>query len=449
MARARVLIVEDKVNMLKLCREILQESFEVETASNGQMALERLDARSFDVVLTDVRMPLLDGRQLLDEVRRRSCDAAVVLMTAYATVERAVDVMRAGAFTYVRKPFEPNALAEIVQAAAEHRRERQLARQVCTEIDARFGMAALVGRSAAMLQVFTSIDRAHRDEAPILLQGESGTGRTLASRVIHEDSGRPNEPFLVIEPRSVREKRLSELLCGESQEAYEGTLLVREIASLPFEQQRELARTLGGRTRYRLAATSSLDLNAEATAGRFCPALLAHLQPGAITLPALRERREDIPLLAGHFVAKHAPRVAPSVTSVSRQALDLLAAHDFPDNVRGLEQAIERALIVCRGDTIDCQDLEHELTSSGTATSMPLDPMDVSYREALALSRERTSQQYITALLRTFDGNVTRAADLAGLERESLHRLMRRYGIRSDDFKPPLDRGSQDVKSGT
>lgn len=446
MPRSRVLVVEDKVNMLKLCRDILREGFDVETASNGQMALERLGAAQFDVVLTDVRMPLLDGRRLLDVIRRNSIDTAVVLMTAYATIEGAVDVMRAGAFDYVRKPFEPKTLMETVRAAAEHRRARQQAQEVCDEIDARFGMAAVVGRSPAMRPVFAAIERARKEAGPVLLVGEPGTGRTLSARMIHYGQARRSGQFFVVEPKNLQPDRLGEFLFASHHEPVEGTLLIREIATLSIEHQRELARRLGAQATHRMTATSSLDLHTEVASGRFCRELFDHLQPGVIELPPLRERREDIPLLAAHFVAKQAPRLAPNVGSLTPAALELLSSRDFPDNVRGLERVIERALVTCVGDTIDCSDLEPS-PSASAEIKYPVDPMDLSYREALALARERTSQEYITALLRTCDGNVTRAADLAGLERESLHRLMRRYNIRSDDFKSPLDRGGRDAKN--
>lgn len=243
MSKPRVLIVEDRLNMLQLCREILCAEFTVETASNGQMALERLDAGLFAVVLTDIRMPLMDGRQLLDIIGQRGLESTIVLMTAYGTIEGAVDAMRAGAFDYIRKPFDAKALIETVRAAAEHHQARLQAKKVCAEIDSTFRMKEMLPAIAAL------------------------------------DGG-------------------------------------------------------------------------DATA-------------------------------------------------------DILPADE---------------------------------AARGT-----LDPMALSYREALALARERVSHQYIPALLRICDGNVTRAADLAGLERESLHRLMRRYGIRSDDFKPPLSRGGRDT----
>lgn len=239
MSRPRVLVVDDKANMLKLCCEILRAEFDVETASNGMMALERLDAARFDVVLTDIRMPLLDGRRLLDMIGQRNLDIAIVLMTAYGTIEGAVDAMRAGAFDYVRKPFEPKVLLETVRAAAEHLLARQQAKRVCAEMEAQFGMKTV------------------------------------------------------------------------------------------------------------LSAIEKIDIGGTAS----------------------------------------------------------------------------------------------DPSSASTAAPGPLDPMALSYREALALARERASQQYVSALLRMCEGNVTQAADLAGIERESLHRLMRRYGMRSDDFKPPCGRG--------
>jgi len=439
MDKACVLVVDDKQNMLKLCREILGDEFEVETAGNGTAALEQLSRRSVDVVLTDFRMPSLDGTRLLGEIRERGLDPEVILMTGYGTIEGAVEAMRAGAFDYLAKPFDPQVLLAAVRRAVEHRSARRQAEQVRDRVESRFGMGAMVGTSPAMRQVFQAISAARSGAAPIVLCGETGTGRELVARLIHFGGTRNRARFVPIAATGFRPDRLRELLTGEAHVADGGTLFVEELLDLPEELRSALPDILSGRPAHRLAAATVAD----PAAAELAP-LVSRAGARVISLPPLRARVEDIPLLAAHFVAKHAPRIAPAVERIDPDALAALAAHDWPGNVRALEAVIERALVVTRGDAIERHHIAPEILASSIGSQNATDPTSVSYRDALALARERTSQQYIAALLRLCDGNVTRAADLAGLERESLHRLMRRYNIRSEDFKPPLHRGEPD-----
>lgn len=433
MSRARVLVVDDKPNMVKLCRDILKDSYNVESAPDGKAALAKLTAAAFEVVLTDLKMPGLDGRRLLDNVKRCSPDTEVILMTGFATIESAVDAMRAGAFDYLSKPFDPDALFATVKRAVERTQKRNRARKLHREIEARAGLDAVVGRSTATKPVFEAIERARESDLPCLVVGDEGTGKSLVASVIHHGSRRRAGPFASWDSRAVDARLAMEGFARAVTAAEDGSLLLEEIAVMPRVVQVHLLQRLqtGPAIEARLIATTRFDLELAVSSGTFSRELLYALNVITIRVPPLRERREDIALLAAHFIAKHAPRIGTAAQTVDARAIELLSGHDWPRNVAELENAIIRALAACTGDTLLVEHLPAEVQAAPSATAtLRVDPTSMSYRDAVSLARDRMSKEYITALLEACDGNVTHAADRAGLERESLHRLMRRYGIK-------------------
>lgn len=386
-----MLVVDVKEALLRSCRDALGDDFDVHTAPPDD-ALDELVRRPFDVVVGD--------RGVLERIRPRACRAELVIL---------------------EKPLDVTCLADLVRCAAD----RRLAAQIRHNVESRFGMGAVVGTSEAMRPVFDAIARAAADDVPVVLVGERGTGKELVARTIHQSSARAGSLFVRVGGWRFRPDRFRQVLAGDGNVADGGTLYVEELADLPDPLRASLPAILEGGPPHRIVlATSAAELARGLSGG-------VHW----IELPPLRARAADVPLLAAHFVAKHAPRIAPSVEKLTPAALDALVAHGWPGNVRELEAVIERALVASRGDAIERHHIAPEILAASIPSSAA-DPTSVSFKEALALARERTSQQYIAALLRLCDGNVTRAADLAGLERESLHRLMRRYGIRSELFKP-------------
>jgi DNA-binding NtrC family response regulator len=423
--KERILVVDSKDAVLRTARELLDGELEVDTASDGTDALARLRASDYDAVLADVRLRGPDGQSLWSSLRQLDVD--VVLTAQPGTAEVAAASVVEGAYAWVEKPFPPG-LLDLMKRAARHRRARREAAQVRRAVESRFGMGSMVGTSGAMRPVFDAITRAGADDAPLVLVGERGTGKELAARLVHQRSPRAHRLFARICATRYRPDRLRDVLDGQGDVVEGGTLYVEELAELPGEPDQVLPAP--GEPRPHRIAVAACE---PAAAERLAQALGgAHL----VELPALRERLDDVPLLAAHFIAKHAPRIAPAVERIEPGAVDALLAHDWPGNVRELEAVIERALVSSRRDTIERYDIAPQILAA-PPLQPPIDPASVSFREALSLARERTSQQYIAALLRLCDGNVTRAAELAGLERESLHRLMRRYDIRSEYFKPP------------
>jgi two-component system response regulator HydG len=461
MIKTRVLVADDKENFVKLLRRILPEDrYDVTTAEDGARALALLAAASFDVVVSDIRMPGADGMAVLREARARDPDVEVVLMTAYATVPAAVDAMRQGAFDYLAKPFEPDEALLVVERAVERRRLRQEARDLRRALDGIRRIDNLIARSPAMAPVLALVQRAAGSDATVLVTGESGTGKEVVARAIHVEGERRGRPFVAVNCGAIPEALIESELFGHVrgaftgasadrrglfEEADGGTIFLDEIADLPLPMQVKLNRVLqarrvrrvgGGDERaidVRVIAATNVELKARVAAGAFRDDLFYRLNVLALALPPLRERREDIPTLAAFLLERHRRHGQPE--GFTADALSALVRYDWPGNVRELENAIERAIAVTDGPRLELEALPEEVAATlrprithGTETRL-------SYREVVDLARDRASREYLIALMRELGGNVTEAARRAGMERESLHRLLKRYGVRSEDFK--------------
>ncbi|MHB8875406.1 MAG: sigma-54-dependent transcriptional regulator [Myxococcaceae bacterium] len=460
--RAKVLVVDDKENMLKLFAKILSEGYELTTAGDGARALSLVAAQKFDVVVTDIRMPGADGFEVLRAVKQRWPETQVVMMTAYASVQKAVDAMREGAYDYLQKPFDPDEVSLVVARAVEEKKLREQAAGAKDAGGAAEGFGALLGRSAAMREVYSLLERAAPLDITVLLLGETGTGKELAARAIHDRGPRRDRKFVAVNCGALPPELVESELFGHAkgaftgaagtkpglfEEAEGGTLFLDEVGELPLPAQVKLNRALqekeirrvGENTPVkidvRVIAATHRDLKAEVAAGRFREDLFFRLHVFPVRLPALRERREDIGLLASHFAAKHGKTVQRPIEGLEPEALRALAGHGWAGNVRELENAVERAAAMSSGPLLRLGDFPAEVRGPQQAP-LPADELvKMPYREAVDLSRERVSRAYLAALLAEFGGNVTRAAERAGMERESLHRLLKRYGVRSEDFK--------------
>ncbi len=461
--KARVLVCDDKENFTKLFRRILPEDrFDVVTAEDGTRALGLVAAGDFDVIVTDIRMPGADGLAVLREARSRDADAEVILMTAYASVPAAVDAIRQGAYDYLAKPFEPDEALLVVERALERRRLRQQARDLRRALAGVKQIDNLVARSLAMASAVALVQRAAATEATVLITGESGTGKEVVARAIHNTCDRREGRFVAINCAAIPESLIESELFGHTrgsftgatsdhrglfEDARGGTILLDEIADLPLAMQVKLNRVLQERKVRRVGATEELpidvrviaatnvDLKASVAAGRFREDLYYRIKVLHIALPPLRERREDIPALAAFLLERHRTRRDEQLEGFTEEALSALVAYAWPGNVRELENAIERALAVTDGPRIELEALPSEVgavlrprATHGTETHL-------SYREVVDLARDRASREYLITLMTELGGNVTEASRRAGMERETLHRLLKKYGVRSDDFK--------------
>jgi DNA-binding NtrC family response regulator len=460
MERPRVLVVDDKEAIRNLLARILGETCAVETAPDGARAIALVAGDPYDAIVTDLRMPGADGFEVLRAAKARAPETEVVMMTAYATVQDAVEAMRQGAFDYLAKPFDPDDAALVVARALERRRARGAPGVPAPRGPFAFG--GLVGRSAAMAEVSRLLEQAAKLDITVLLTGETGTGKELAARAIHAHGARRERRFVPVNCGALPADLVESELFGHArgaftgaaadkaglfEEARGGTLFLDEIGELPLPVQVKLNRALQEReirrvgdvrpvpVDVRVVAATHRDLKAEAQAGRFREDLYYRLAVFPVRLPPLRDRREDVPELAAHFLAKHGRALRRTLDGFEPEALRALAGYPWPGNVRELENAVARAVALAEGARVAVRDLPPDVTG-GQAGSIPADLLTrLPYREAVDLARDRVSREYLSALLAEFDGNVTRAAERAGVERESLHRLLKRYGVRSDDFK--------------
>ncbi len=463
MIKARVLVCDDKENFIKLVRRILPEDrYDVTPAEDGARALALLAAADFDVVVTDIRMPGADGLTVLREARARDPEIEVVLMTAYATVPAAVDAMRQGAFDYLAKPFEPDEALMVVDRALERRRLRQQARDLRRALAGIHQIDNLIARSPTMAPVLALVHRAAGSDATVMVTGESGTGKEVVARAIHRSGERSGHPFIAVNCGAIPENLLESELFGHAkgsfsgassehrglfEEAAGGTIFLDEIADLPLAMQVKLNRVLQERKVRRVGATderdidvrviaaTNVDLKARVAAGTFREDLYYRLNVLGIHIPPLRDRREDIPPLVAFLLERRGARRPGAPEGFTAEALTALVQYPWPGNVRELENAIERAIAVTDGPRIELEALPDEVAATlrprltrGTETVL-------TYREVVDLARDRASREYLIALMRELGGNVTDAARRAGMERESLHRLLKRYGVHSEDFK--------------
>ncbi|MDI1481243.1 sigma-54 dependent transcriptional regulator [Polyangium sp. y55x31] len=456
-----ILVVDDKPNMTAMLSKVLGKLGRVVTARGVRSALEALEREPITVVLCDLRMSDGDGLEVLRAVRARWPGVPFILMTAYATVPTAVQAMREGAYDYVTKPFETDALKALVeralaQAAVLHETHEP------RDVD---GFGAMIGRSPAMRRIYQLIERVAPTDATVLILGETGTGKELVARAIHERSSRAPSRLVAVNcaaiPRSLIESELFGHARGSFtgavadraglfEEAHESTLFLDEIGELRPTLQAKLTRVLEERSVRRIGeprerkvdvrviAATHRDVRGMVKAGSFREDLWFRLNVCVLELPPLRERAEDIPLLAQRFLAERAPHAGSSATRFSEAALSALSAYRWPGNVRELRSAVERAAIIETTREITLCSLPPEIQGANAAAATGARDTELAkltYREAVDASRAEASRRYLEAVLKRFFGDVTAAAEHAGIERESFYRLMRRAGLSAEEFR--------------
>ena len=449
----RILVVDDKPNFLALFRRIVGDELELLTASDGTEALSCLARNAVDVVVSDVKMPGVDGIELLRQIKLLYPDIEVILMTAFGAVPDAVSAMQSGAYHYLTKPFDPDAALDLIKKAVARR--RQSGRPYVA------GEPRIIAASAAMRQVMELVASAARSDATVLITGESGTGKELVAREVHARSSRSSGRFVAVNcgalPESLIEAELFGVVKGAFtgamatrgglfHEAARGTLLLDEVAELPLVLQVKLLRAVQQRAvrrvggveeeplDVRIVAATNVDVELAVREGRLREDLFYRLNVVSIRVPSLRERAADIEPLAAELLARASGARGGADLRFAEDAAAAIAAYDWPGNVRQLENAIARAVAVTQGAEVTAEALPDEITR-GPKEPPAADLASLQYRDVVAHSRDRSSKEYLVALLTAVRGNVTQAAKRAGLERESLHRLLNRYGLRADDFR--------------
>jgi DNA-binding NtrC family response regulator len=445
----RILVVDDEADMrLSVSEALRDEGHEVEVAADGEAALARLAAQPFDLVVSDVRLPRVDGLSLLRRVRRDCPATEVLLMTAYGSIGDAVAAMKNRAIDYLPKPFNLETLVALVQGVDERRRLRTAPARARAELADGAGASRLVGRSPQILRLMEKIDAVADTPAAVLLTGESGTGKELVAGLLHERSRRAARPMVVVNCAAVPPTLIEAELFGHERGAFTGavkkregrfsaanggTLFLDEIGEMPLEAQAKVLRVLqqgelvpvgsdtSVRVDVRLVSATNRDLKAMVAEGRFREDLYYRIKVFELGLPPLRERRVDLPLLVETFLREFGAAAA-SLPELSPAAWAALGDHAFPGNVRELRHAIQHASILARGAEIDLQHLPPEI--SGQPTSGDEIPA-----HSLVKAVEQYERELILRTIRGTGEKRQRAAELLGISRKSLWKKLTKYGL--------------------
>ena len=451
-----ILIVDDEKNYPLILSSVLEdEGFETLTANSGQAAIETLKSSAVDLVLTDMKMPVMDGIQLLEKIKDQDPDLPVIMMTAHGTVEKAVEAMQKGAYNYVLKPFDNERLILFVNKAIAMFRVIKENRRLRHDIESRYSFENIIGKSKKMRDVFEMIQKVAPVTANVLIEGKSGTGKELVAKAIHFNSPRHDKPFIAVNCSALAENLLESELFGHEKGAFTGavsmnkgrfevadggTLFLDEIGELPQNLQVKLLRVLqdkivervgGSRpisVNIRLIVATNKTLKEEVRQGRFREDLFYRINVMHISLPPLKERQEDIRLLVDHFIEKYTNerKSAPPITGVEQEVDRLLIEYGWPGNVRELENVIERAMILCTGNTISTNDLPKGFKENINDTKF-LDgiPEGAKLDETIALIEKKM----IKRALNLTNHVQSNAADLLGIGKSGLNKKIKKYGL--------------------
>ncbi len=455
----QVLVVDDELSMREFLTILLQrEGYVTKSAACAEDALRLMDETVFDLVISDVNMPGLDGIALLERIKEHAPETAVLMVTAFSTAEQAVEAMKLGAYDYIAKPFKVEEIKVLVRNALEKRQMQRENRRLRQEVQERFSFSGLIGKSRRMREVYGLIEKVAASTASVLIYGESGTGKELAARAIHQNSPRKERPFVAVNCGAIPETLMESELFGHKrgsftgavadraglfEQAEGGTLFLDEIGEVPLSLQAKLLRVLqereyrrvGGieaqRTDVRIVAASNRDLEEQVREGLFREDLFYRLNVIQVRMPTLRERPEDIPLLVEQFYRKYAPGPPPHEI-ISAEALKTLLAYPFPGNVRELENLVERCLVLGE-QTITCDGLPEQVTafqrSAPCAESFEI-PQDGMNLEAYLDGIEK--RILLQALERT-GGVKKRAAELLGLTFRSFRYRLAKFGMDDEE----------------
>jgi len=450
MASERILIVDDEEGMRRLLSRVLtREGYETSTVGSGADAMRMVAGERFDLVVTDIKMPEMDGLELLQELREYEPSLPVIVMTAYGTIENAVQALRSGAYDYIAKPFETDEIKLAVAKVLE--RERLLAenRYLHEELEGRYDFSGIIGSSPAMQQVYEMASSVAPSNANVLITGESGTGKELLARSIHYSSQRKDKPFIVLNCAALSEGVLESELFGHEKGAFsgaldmrkgrferadQGTLFIDEVGEMSMTAQVKLLRVIqehefervgGNKTisvDVRIVAATNKVLEEQVKEGKFREDLYYRLNVVNINVPPLRSRREDVEALSRHFMEKYAAETGKKITDIAPRALSCLLAHDWPGNVRELQNAIERAVVLSKGSVLTPRDFPQGLQGDDQIC-LQIPEKGGSLTDIL----EDLERQLILQTLQREDGSQTRAAESLGIKRTTLRYKMEKY----------------------
>ncbi len=458
MTKARILVVDDEANARSALSELLkQEGYAVDSSADGFKALAQFEECNPDLVLTDLKMPGMDGVELLKKLHELEPDLPVIVMTAFGAVETAVSAMRAGATDYLLKPLNVDELLVVVERALELLRLRKETASLRQHLDDRYKFEDIVGSSAEMQAIFKSVAQVAPSRATVLLSGESGTGKELVAAAIHHRSPRASGPYVRLHCAALAETLLESELFGHERGAYTGadrrrqgrfelanggTLFLDEIGEIPPStqvkllrvlQEREFERVGGNQTikvDVRVIAATNRDLAAMVEQGLFRQDLFYRLKVIEVRMPALRQRSSDVPALAMHFLNRYARENDKCIETISDAALARLASYNWPGNVRELENVMERAVVLANGERIELEDLPKELLPATEDGALPPIP---------GSTLTEIERYAILKTLEAFSGSTTKTAETLGISVRKIQYKLQEYAPSPKSESPPLE----------
>lgn len=448
MNKPNILVVEDEELMRSILRKLLEdEGYQVLTADSSENALEIFTTADVELTLTDIRMAGMDGLELLDQLKNIENEALVIIMTAYSSVDSAIAALRKGAYDYITKPFVNEDLLQTVKNALRTKELFRENRALRRELNKKYSFSEIIGNSASLQAVFRLIEKVSATNASILIQGESGTGKELVARAIHQHSPRSNKSFVAINCGALPESLLESELFGHTKGSFTGaiadkkglfraaeggTLFLDEIGEIPLALQVKLLRalqeheitpigsTVSVKFDARIIAATNRNLEEEIGKGNFREDLFYRLNVIEVFLPPLRERREDIPLLAKHFVGKAAKEQKQNEKIISKEAMTALINYNWQGNIRELQNAVERAFILS-SDLIDLESLPPKLKSNSQIGFEIRDP------NGLNPTLEEVERRYVLEILKNVNQDKSLAANILGIDLSTLYRKLKRY----------------------
>ncbi|MCE5249589.1 sigma-54 dependent transcriptional regulator [bacterium] len=461
---SRILVVDDESLMREFITEsLISHGYEVDDAGDGSRALEFMGNETYDIILTDFKMPKVTGMDVLRRAREKMPDAKVIIMTAYGTVENAVEAMKLGAFDYITKPFSVDEILILVKRALEFTRLQKDNVRLQGELEEVYGSRNIIGKSTSMKKIFEVIDTVSTSRSTVLITGESGTGKELVARAVHYSSPRQRGPFVKLNCAALPSELMESELFGHEKGAFTGavkkyhgrferanggTLLLDEISEMSPHLQAKLLRVLQERefepvgsaetikVDVRIVATTNRSLSELIDKGEFREDLFYRLNVINISLPPLRERRSDIPMLAEHFLKKYNAENGKAIEGISDDVLDVWLEYNWPGNVRELENAVERGVVLCKGKILEVGDIPSVTAGNGRLSesfdAQPAGGISSSFGPGTTLSD--MERELIMKTLQSQGGNRTNTADVLGISVRTLRNKLALYG-EMDAFK--------------
>ena len=466
--KEKILIVDDQVSFCNHIQTVLEmEGYSAVVTHNAEQALAQLSSQPFDILLTDMKMPGMEGLELFKAARKLDPQISGIIMTAYGSIASAVASIKHGATDYLQKPFEPESLLMVIEKTVRERQMLQEIRDLRREVNKRYAFGSIIGKNYKMQAIYALIKKVSDTDARVFITGETGVGKELVAKAIHFNSPRKNRPFVSINCGALAETLLETELFGHEKGAFtgairrkvgkfeyarRGTVFLDEVGDISSGMQVKLLRVLqekqlervGGNqpidVDVRIISATNQDIKEKIKGGEFRIELFYRLNVVPIHIPPLRERIEDIPLLVNHFIREFNKNFNKHILKISTQALSQMMQHTWPGNVRELENVLERAFVTTEGDTIDTVILSHDIEPGETLNALPGADIDIPFKVARAMVDKRFEKTYLIEALKRNEGNVSKTAKMTGINPRTLWRKIKIHELERSRFISPKNK---------